>query len=436
MKKYQQETRLLLKNIDQPGPDRLTGYLAQGGYQALAQAVQMSADQIIEEIKRSGLRGRGGAGFLTGMKWAFVPRNGAKPVYLLCNADESEPGTFKDRVLMEYDPHLLIEGIIISCLALNCHTAFIYIRGEYAFLIDKLVHAIDEARAAGYLGEQVLTRQFPLDIIVHKAAGAYICGEETALIESLEGYRGYPRLRPPYPAVHGLLQSPTVINNVETLCAVPWIIQNGANAYAAYGTQKSSGTKLISISGAVNRPGVYEIEMGFPLHDFIFTIAGGITAGRRLKAVVPGGSSVPVLRADEIENITIDYESMMAAGTMLGSGGMIVFDETAHMPSVLQVIAGFYAHESCGQCSPCREGTGWAKRVLDRLLTGQGLSGDIDLLVRIADMMEGKTICALADADAMPLRSFVKKFRNEFEALLPTSLPTRYQRLKPVVRPS
>jgi NADH-quinone oxidoreductase subunit F len=417
MKKHQ-ETRLLLRNIDQPNQDRLDGYQERGGYQALAKAVKMSADEITEEVKRSGLRGRGGAGFPTGRKWSFVPRNTGKPIYLLCNADESEPGTFKDRVILERDPHMLIEGIIISCLALDCHTAFIYIRGEYAFLIDKLEQRIKEARSAGYLGERVMDREFPLDIIVHKAAGAYICGEESSLIRSLEGARGYPRVRPPYPAVQGFLLSPTVINNVETLGAIPWIIEQGGAAYASYGTEKSPGTKLISVSGAVNKPGVYEIELGYPLRDFIEEIAGGVPAGRQLKAVIPGGSSVPVLRVDELDGVTIDYESLMKAGTFLGSGGMIVFDDSAKMPVVLQVIANFYAHESCGQCSPCREGSGWAKRILDRLLAGNGKKSDLDLIVNIADMMEGKTICALADADAMPLRSFVKKFRSEFEALL------------------
>jgi NADH-quinone oxidoreductase subunit F len=421
MKEYK-ETRLLLRNIEEPNQDRLDGYKERGGYQALARAVQMSAEEITEEVKRSGLRGRGGAGFPTGKKWSFVPHNTGKPIYLLCNADESEPGTFKDRVLMERDPHSLIEGMIISCLALDCHTAFIYIRGEYAFIIPTLERAIEEARSAGYLGTTVMGREYPLDIIVHKAAGAYICGEESALIRSLEGERGYPRVRPPYPAIQGFLQSPTVINNVETLCGVTWVIANGADAFAAYGTEKSKGTKLISVSGAVNKPGVYEIEMGFPLLTFVERIAGGIQQGRKLKALIPGGSSVPVLRGDELEGVTIDYESMMEAGTMLGSGGMMVFDDETNMPEVLQVIANFYAHESCGQCSPCREGTGWAKRIIDRLFAGQGRQSDLDLLVNIADMMEGKTICALADADAMPIRSFIKKFRSEFEALVKTGV--------------
>jgi NADH-quinone oxidoreductase subunit F len=423
-----QETRLLLRNIDAPDQDTLKGYQARGGYQALAQAVNMSAQQIIEEVTRSGLRGRGGAGFPTGKKWSFIPRDRNQPIYLLCNADESEPGTFKDRILMERDPHLLIEGIIIAALALDCHTAFIYIRAEYAFLIAKLSRAIAEARVAGYLGAKVISKAFALDIIIHKAAGAYICGEETGLIESLEGNRGYPRVRPPYPAYQGYLQSPTVINNVETLCALPWIIERGGAAYAAYGTPKSAGTKLISVSGDVNRPGVYEIEMGFPALDFINHLAGGVRNGNRLKAIIPGGSSVPVLRADELAGVTIDFESLKAAGSMLGSGGMIVIDETEKMPEILQVITDFYAHESCGQCSPCREGTGWASRLLARLLDGAGKSSDLDLLIKIADMMEGKTICALADADAMPIRSFITKFRSEFESLIDKSKPSQPRR--------
>jgi NADH-quinone oxidoreductase subunit F len=409
--------KLLLVNIDKPGQASIEKYRERGGYRALDKALKMEQSAIIEEVKASGLRGRGGAGFPTGMKWGFVPRNTGKPTYLLCNADESEPGTFKDRMLMEYDPHLLIEGMAISCYALDCHLSYIYLRGEFEFIAYTLQTALDEAYAAGILGPSVLGRDFALDLYLHLGQGAYICGEETSLIESLEGYRGYPRIKPPFPATQGFLASPTVVNNVETLCAVPWIIENGASAHAAIGTEKSKGTKLFSVSGHVARPGVYEVDMGYPLLDFIYNEAGGIPNGRKLKAVIPGGSSVPVLRADECEGVLLDYESLLKAGSMLGSGGMIVFDDTTKMPEVLSVIADFYAHESCGQCTPCREGTGWAAKILRNMLEGKGKRTDIDLLLKIADMMEGKTICPLADADVMPIRSFVTKYRDEFESL-------------------
>jgi NADH-quinone oxidoreductase subunit F len=409
--------KILLANTDQPDQTKIEKYRERGGYLALEKALKIEQTAVVEEVKASGLRGRGGAGFPTGMKWGFVPRNTGKPTYLLCNADESEPGTFKDRLLMERDPHLMIEGMAIACYALNCHLSYIYIRGEYEFVAHTVQKALDEAYAAGILGPSVLGRDFSLDIFLHLGQGAYICGEETSLIESLEGYRGYPRIKPPFPASHGFLASPTVVNNVETLCALPWIINNGAAAHAAIGTEKSKGTKLFSVSGHVNKPGVYEVDLGYPLLDFINNESGGVSNGGRLKAVIPGGSSVPVLSAAECEGVLLDYESLLKAGTMLGSGGMIVFDDTTKMPEVLSVIADFYAHESCGQCTPCREGTGWAAKVLRNLVAGKGKRSDIDLLLRIADMMEGKTICPLADADVMPIRSFVTKFRSEFEAL-------------------
>ncbi|PYP83240.1 MAG: NADH-quinone oxidoreductase subunit F [Blastocatellia bacterium AA13] len=408
-------TKVLLSNIDRPEQVKLETYRASGGYRGLEKALKLDQAAVIEEVKASGLRGRGGAGFPTGMKWGFVPRNSPKPTYLLCNADESEPGTFKDRLLMERDPHLLIEGMAIACYALNCHLSYIYLRGEYEFIAHILQKALDEAYEAKILGPSLMGRDFALDIFLHLGEGAYICGEETALIESLEGYRGYPRLKPPFPAVSGFLASPTVVNNVETLCAVPWIIQNGAAAYASMGTEKSKGTKLFSVSGHVNKPGVYEVEMGYPLLDFIKNESGGIPNGRKLKAVIPGGSSVPVLTAQECESVVLDYESLAKAGSMLGSGGVIVFDETTKMPEVLSVIADFYAHESCGQCTPCREGTGWAAKILRNIVAGKGKRSDLELLLKIANMMEGKTICPLADADVMPIRSFVNKFRNEFE---------------------
>ena len=409
--------KILLANTDKPDQTHIENYRERGGYLALDKALKMEQTAVIDEVKASGLRGRGGAGFPTGMKWGFVPRNTGKPTYLLCNADESEPGTFKDRLLMERDPHLMIEGMAIACYALNCHLSYIYIRGEYEFVAYAVQKALDEAYASGILGASVLGRDFSLDIFLHLGQGAYICGEETSLIESLEGYRGYPRIKPPFPASHGFLASPTVVNNVETLCALPWIISNGAAAHAAIGTEKSKGTKLFSVSGHVSKPGVYEVDLGYPLLDFINNESGGVPDGKKLKAVIPGGSSVPVLTAAECEGVLLDYESLLKAGTMLGSGGMIVFDDTTKMPEVLSVIADFYAHESCGQCTPCREGTGWAAKVLRNLVAGKGKRSDIDLLLRIADMMEGKTICPLADADVMPIRSFVTKFRSEFEAL-------------------
>jgi NADH-quinone oxidoreductase subunit F len=409
--------KILLVNIDKPDQTSMARYKERGGYKALEKALTMEPPAIIDEVKSSGLRGRGGAGFPTGMKWGFVPRNTGKPTYLLCNADESEPGTFKDRILMERDPHLLIEGMAIACYGLGCHLSYIYLRGEYEFIAHIMQRALDEAYEAGILGPSVMGKDFALDLYLHLGQGAYICGEETSLIESLEGYRGYPRIKPPFPATHGFLASPTVVNNVETLCALPWIITNGGAAHAAIGTEKSKGTKLFSVSGHVNKPGVYEVDMGYPLLDFINNEAGGIPNGRSLKAVIPGGSSVPVLTAAECEGVLLDYESLLKAGSMLGSGGMIVLDDSTKMPEVLSVIAEFYAHESCGQCTPCREGTGWAAKILRNLVAGKGKLTDINLLLKIADMMEGKTICPLADADVMPIRSFVTKFRSEFEAL-------------------
>jgi NADH-quinone oxidoreductase subunit F len=409
--------KILLANADKPGDTSLAAYKERGGYKALEKALSMEPAAVIEEVKTSGLRGRGGAGFPTGMKWSFVPRNTGKPTYLLCNADESEPGTFKDRLLLEREPHMLIEGMAIASYALACHLSYIYMRGEFGFLEAPIEKSLDEAYKAGILGPSVLGRDYALDIHLHLGAGAYICGEETSLIESLEGNRGYPRIKPPFPATSGFLASPTVVNNVETLTALPWIITNGGAAYAAIGTEKSRGTKLFSVSGHVNKPGVYEVDLGYPLLDFINNEAGGVLNGGKLKAVIPGGSSVPVLKAEECEGVLLDYESLLKAGSMLGSGGMIVFDDSVSMPAALSVIADFYAHESCGQCTPCREGTGWASKVLRNLVAGKGKRSDLDLLLKIADMMEGKTICPLADADVMPIRSFVTKFRGEFEAL-------------------
>lgn len=387
---------------------------ATGGYATLEKLFSYTPQQVIEIVKASGLRGRGGAGFSAGMKWSFVPQNTGKPTYLCVNADESEPGTFKDRTLLEKDPHQLIEGIIIGAYAIGCHHAYIYIRGEFMLPRERLEAAIAEAYAAGFLGKNILGKGYDLDVTVHRGAGAYICGEETALLESIEGKPGKPRIKPPFPAISGLFGCPTAINNVETISALPYIMTHGAEGYRQFGTEKSPGTKLFSVSGHINKPGVYEINMGYPLKSFIETECGGVNG--TLKAVIPGGSSVPVLRANEIDNVTLDYESIAAAGSMLGSGGMIVLNDTVNMVWALENLAHFYAHESCGQCTPCREGTAWASKILKRALAGKGRREDLALLSSISKNMSGKTICVLADALAMPIDSYTTKFRDEFEA--------------------
>ncbi len=406
---------VLTKYTGDPEHKKLETYVKRGGYQALKKALAMKPEEVIEEAKKSGIRGRGGAGFPAGMKWSFVPKDSPKPRYVVCNADESEPGTFKDRLLMERDPHAVLEGILIACHAIKSHLAFIYIRGEFVYPARVLDEAIAEARKAGYLGKNILGTGFDCDIIVFRGAGAYICGEETGLLESIEGKRGYPRLKPPFPAVEGLYKCPTVINNVETLASLPWIITHGGEAYARMGTEKSKGTKLWSVSGHVEKPGVYEVEMGHPFDKFLHEHCGGVRKGRKLKALIPGGSSAYVMTARETEGMLLDYESIAQKGSMLGSGGMIVFDETACMVKSISVITDFYAHESCGQCTPCREGSGWAKRVLHRILDGKGEMSDVDLLLDIAFNIDGRTICPMGEAQAWPLKSFVTKFREEFE---------------------
>jgi NADH-quinone oxidoreductase subunit F len=414
--------KILTANFGVTDSHTLAVYRSRGGFTALARALSsMKPQQVLEEVKASGLRGRGGAGFPAGVKWGFVPQGTGKPVYFLVNADESEPGTFKDRHIMDFDPHLMIEGTILSCYAVNCHDAFVYIRGEYGWLVDRVQVAADEAYAAALLGPNILGSGFGLELIVHKGAGAYICGEETGLINSLEGKKGQPRIKPPFPAVVGFLNCPTVVNNVETVAAVPWIINHGAPAYRAIGTEKSTGTKLMSLSGPVCRPGNYEIPLGLPLRELIFgpEYGRGLLPGIELKAVIPGGSSVPVLTAQEAMEVNLDYESLAAKGSMLGSGGCIVIGDDANMVDVLRVILQFYHHESCGQCTPCREGTGWLDALLERMLDGQGRPDDLQLIERICAGMIGTTICVLSDAAVMPARSFIAKFRSEFEALLP-----------------
>jgi NADH-quinone oxidoreductase subunit F len=420
--------KLLLDKVHIPGINTLSVYRQHGGYQSLEKALrQMTPEQVVEEVKISGLRGRGGAGFPTGMKWSFLAKPEGVPRYVVCNADESEPGTFKDRYLMEKIPHLLVEGMIASSYALGARTSYIYIRGEYFYVARILENAIAEAYEAGLLGKNIFNSGFDHDLYVQVGAGAYICGEETALLESLEGKRGNPRIKPPFPAVAGLYGCPTVVNNVETIAAVVPIIRDGGATYAAVGVGKSTGTKLISASGHLNKPGVYEIELGLPVEEFIYSdeYCGGIRNGKKLKAVVAGGSSVPILPAELIlktangEPRLMSYESLadggFATGTMLGSGGFIAMDEDSSIVKNLWNFTRFYHHESCGQCSPCREGTGWMEKILNKILEGNGTLKDVDLLWDIQSKIEGKTICPLGDAAAWPVASAIRHFRKEFE---------------------
>ncbi|HRG51806.1 MAG TPA: NADH-quinone oxidoreductase subunit NuoF [Bacteroidia bacterium] len=420
--------KLLIQHANVPGIETLEVYRQHGGYASVEKALKsMSPADVVEEVKKSGLRGRGGAGFPTGMKWSFLAKPEGVERYLVCNADESEPGTFKDRYLMEKIPHALIEGMITSSFALGAKTSYIYIRGEYFYVSRILEKAIEEAYAAGLLGKNILGTNFSHDCYVQVGGGAYICGEETALLESLEGKRGNPRIKPPFPAIAGLYGCPTVVNNVETIAAVCPIVMMGGDEYAKIGVGRSTGTKLISASGHINKPGVYEIELGVPVEEFIYSeeYCGGIIKGRKLKAVVAGGSSVPILPADLIlktekgEPRLMTYESLseggFATGTMLGSGGFIVYDETTSIVKNLYTFARFYHHESCGQCSPCREGTGWMEKILHSIVEGHGKPSDIDLLWDIQRKIEGNTICPLGDAAAWPVASAIRHFRAEFE---------------------
>ncbi len=389
-------------------------YVADGGYQGAKKALGMQPQQIIDEVIKSNLRGLGGAGFPTGKKWSFIPKDSAKPKYLVVNADEGEPGTFKDRYILERDPHALIEGMIIAAFAIGSHKAYIYIRGEYVRSIERTNKAVAEAYAKGWLGKNIQGSGFDLEIVVHRGAGAYICGEETALLSSLEGSKGFPKLKPPFPAISGLFKSPTIVNNVETLASVPQILRNGAEWYAKIGTAKQGGTRLFSVSGHVVRPGVYEAPVSVTLRDLIYKYGQGIPGGKKLKAVVPGGISAKILRADEID-VAMDFDSLMAVGTMAGSGGVIVMDETTCMVDALKAASHFFADESCGQCSPCREGSGWLFKMVSRVSRGQGKTDDIPNMLTTAAAMEGKTICVFADAAAWPVQSYINKFRSEFE---------------------
>ncbi len=407
--------KILLRHEDVAGIRQLDTYVADGGYMTARRVFgEMKPEAVIEEVKASGLRGRGGAGFPTGMKWGFLPKDNPKPRYLLVNADESEPGTFKDRQIIENNPHLLIESALIAAFAIQSHKAYIYIRGEFARGAEILDEAIAEARKAGHLGDNIFGSGFDLEVHVHRGAGAYICGEETGLIESLEGKRAYPRVKPPFPAVYGVFGSPTIVNNVETLCCVRPILERGAAWFKTIGPEKSPGPKLYCVSGHVERPGVFELPMGTSLREIIYDHSGGVRSGKKLKAVIPGGSSVPVFTADEID-VNMDFDSVAAAGSLLGSCGTIVMDEDTCMVRALRILARFYHHESCGQCTPCREGTGWLERLLIGLEDGGAGQRDLDLLLQVADNMMGNTVCVLADAAAMPTKSFVTKFRSEFE---------------------
>ncbi|MET3732283.1 NADH-quinone oxidoreductase subunit NuoF [Moheibacter stercoris] len=421
------ETRLLLKHADVPGIRHYDAYRAHDGYKSVEKAFNMTTDQILEEVKTSGLRGRGGAGFPTGMKWSFLAKPEGVPRHLVVNADESEPGTFKDRYLMEFIPHLLIEGMIVSSYCLGANASYIYIRGEYAWIAEILEEAIAEAKANGWLGKNIQNSGYDLEIYVQRGGGAYICGEETALLESLEGKRGNPRIKPPFPAVKGAWGRPTVVNNVESIAAVVPIIMMGGEEYAKIGVGRSTGTKLISACGNINKPGVYEIDMTQTVEEFIFSdeFCGGIPNGKRFKACIPGGSSVPILPANLMLTTAngtpryMNYESLadggFATGTMMGSGGFIVLDEDQDVVYHTYTLARFYRHESCGQCSPCREGTGWMEKILKRIDEGQGKMSDIDLLWDIQRKIEGNTICPLGDAAAWPVAAAIRHFRDEFE---------------------
>lgn len=419
--------KLLINKAHIEGIRHLEVYRREGGYQSVEKALKMPPEEIVEEVKKSGLRGRGGAGFPTGMKWSFLAKPEGVPRYLVCNADESEPGTFKDRYLMEFVPHILIEGMIVSSYALGSKDSYIYIRGEYDWVADILQEAIDEAKQAGWLGKNIQDSGFDCNIWVHRGAGAYICGEETALLESLEGKRGLPRIKPPFPAVKGLWDCPTVVNNVETLAAVAPIINMGGEEYAKIGVGRSTGTKLISACGNINKPGVYEIDMTISVEEFIYSdeYCGGIPDGKRLKACIPGGSSVPILPANLLLKTAkgaprmMNYESLadggFQTGTMMGSGGFIVLDEEQCVVRHTLSLARFYHHESCGQCSPCREGTGWLEKILHKIEYGEGEMKDIDLLWDVQRRIEGNTICPLGDAAAWPVAAAIRHFRDEFE---------------------
>jgi NADH-quinone oxidoreductase subunit F len=407
---------ILYKELDDPALPTLDGYSRRGGYEMLRRALTMDPADVLQEMLDSGVRGRGGAGFAMGKKMSFIPK-GSMDKYLVCNADESEPGTFKDRELMQKNPHLLIEGILIGAYAIGANKSFIFIRGEYSHQADVLDAAVAEARNAGYIGDRVLGSDHTIDLVVHRGAGAYICGEETALLDSLEGKRGNPRLKPPFPAVQGLYRGPTLINNVETLMNVPVILRMGGSRYAEIGTETSTGTKVVSVSGNVRRPGNYEVALGVPSRELIYDLAGGPPEGRSIKAWFPGGSSAPVLPGtDEYLDLPYDFDSLAKAGSMLGSGAIIVIDDSNSIVDVALKTAKFYRHESCGKCTPCREGTNWTVRMLERVQTGEATPMDLDIMASVQEQIIGNCLCVLGDAMAMPIGSMIKHFRDEFEA--------------------
>jgi NADH-quinone oxidoreductase subunit F len=408
--------KVLTRHINIPESQKIGNYEKVGGYKAWRKALkEMTPDQVIDVVKQSNLRGRGGAGFPAGLKWSFVPKNTDKPHYLLNNADESEPGTFKDRLIITGNPHSTIEGTMIGSYAIRANVSYIYIRGEFVKEARILETAIQEAYDKGYLGKNILGTGYDLDMYVHRGAGAYICGEETGLIESLEGKRGWPRIKPPFPAIEGVFRCPTIVNNVETLSCVPPIIERGADWFKSIGPESGPGPKLFCLSGHVKKPGVYELPMGVSLKELIYEHGGGILNDKKLKAVIPGGSSVPVLTAEEVD-VAMDFDSLAKIGSMLGSAGVIVMDEDTDMVDAILNLTHFYRHESCGQCTPCREGTNWAEKILRKINKGEGAMADIELLEEVANHINFRTICPLGDAAAMPIQSFVKKFRREFEA--------------------
>ena len=419
------EVKILSAKFDIKDANKIAVAKSLGAYATLDKLFAMKPEEVIEEVKKSGLRGRGGAGFPAGVKWGFLPKNTGKPIYLTVNSDESEPATFKDRYILVRDPHMLIEGIIICSYAIGCHDTYIYIRGEYTTQVKALQAAIDEAYAEGYLGDNVAGHGFKLNLTVHRGAGAYICGEETALLESIEGKKGQPRSKPPFPAVAGLYGCPTIINNVQTIASLPFILTNGADAYKVYGTEKSPGTHLFGISGHVVKPGMYELPLGLPLLEVIDKVAGGVWKGRKLKGVIPGGSSTPVLLPEEAKDVTLDYESMAAHKTMFGSGGIVVLDETVDIVQLVKNLIDFYHHESCGQCTPCREGLGWMLKIVKKILRGEGSMDDVLLLRELCDNIEAKTVCVLSAACTMPVRSYLDKFRHEFEAYVHNASPAQ-----------
>jgi NADH-quinone oxidoreductase subunit F len=444
---HAREKRMIFRNVDRAGwKNDIDAYLADGGYADLKKAFGMKREDIVNEVKASGLRGRGGAGFPCGVKWGFIKADEKKPIYLICNADESEPGTFKDRYIIHQDPHQLVEGMIISCFAVNARLAYIYIRGEFPEGAKILERALAEAKAKGFLGKNILGSGFDCEIYVHRGAGAYICGEETGLIESLEGKRAYPRIKPPYfPAVLGLYQCPTIVNNVETLCHVKHIIRMGGAEYAKLGKPNNTGTRIVCVSGDVQKPGYFEIELGsMTFGELLNDVCGGPKSGRTFKAVIPGGSSAKILRADEIykikskgpdgamvdkeiafADIPLDFDTLASVGSMAGSGGVIVMDDSRDMAWALNNINEFYAHESCGQCTPCREGSLWMKKITDRIMRGEGLPDDADILKTVADNIAGKTICAFGEACSWPTQSFLAKFKEEFTRARPDAQTDR-----------